>query len=75
MTAFLEKQLVDQEAEEKLCDPTPQCDKSSVTLPDGFPGPIKDEHPCLGPLVPCLKIVLFGEEEKLIWVPFFRPHS
>lgn len=63
-----------QEAQGKLCNPTPQCDKSCVTLPDEFSGPIKHVCPCLGPLAPCLKMVLFGEEEKLR-VPFLRPHS
>lgn len=40
-----------------------------------FPGPIKDECPCLGPLDPWVKQILFGEQETLLWVPFFRPHS
>lgn len=74
VTALPEKWLVDQEGQEKLCDPTPHCDKSCVTLPDGSPSPSKDECPRLSPLVPCLKMVLCGEEEKLLWGPSFRPH-
>lgn len=58
----------------KVFDPTLQCGKSCVTLSDGFPSPSKDEGPCSSPLVPCLRMVLFGEEEKLQG-PSFRAEA